>query len=559
MTQQLPKISDERTPHDLEELAGNLINRVDALDREKAVWNRLWQDVADLVLPRRGKFYYGSITAGQDLQTRIYDSTAPWALEQLASGLHSYLTSPSQRWFKLALPPEMKAQFGEDEQINMWLELCSERMYETFNSNKSNFNTQAHELYLDLGAFGTAVMYIEEDYVQSPVRFCTYHLADCVIDEDAYGKVDTIGRKFQLEGRQALELWPQFQSASFVKQALEDPLTKHDFVHFVAPRADFDPASPLPKKFRWGSWYIYPQDKLILSESGYREFPFLVPRWTKLTGERYGRSPAMTALPDIRMVNAMAKTIIIAAQKIVDPPLMMPDEGFMLPIKTAPGSINYYNMTMGPEQLITPLETKGRPDIGQELIDGRREHIIRSFYVDWMNLQEGPRMTATEVTQRMEEKMRLMAPAISRQQSEFLDPLIDRTFRILQAKGLLPEVPLALQGVELKIQYVSPVARAQKMTQVMAFQQFMESIGVIAQVKPEVLDKLSPDGIMDFVSRAVDLPKEMLLTAQQVQQMRQQRAEQQNQQMQAMMMEQQSGAVANLADANLKTAQAGVL
>lgn len=518
--------------NDQQQIAGELCQRVEELKQEKQNWNRLWQDAADLVLPRRGAFYHER-TPGQELQNKIYDSTAPWALEQLASGLHSYLTSPTQRWFRLALPVEMEESLREDDEVQRWLQNSTDIMFGIFNSQKTNFNPQAHELYLDLGAFGTGIMYVEEDYVPAPLRFCTYHLADCVIDEDAYGRVDTIGRTFKLEARQALQLWPNFPSAKFQEEARKNPLKKHDFVHFVAPRKDFDPRSASPRARRFASWYLYPQEKLVLAESGYNDFPFMVPRWSKLTGERYGRSPAMTAMPDIRMVNAMAKTIIVAAQKIVDPPLMMPDEGFLLPIKTSPGGINYYNSTLNPEQLIRPLETRGRVDIGFDLIDSRRQHIIRSFFVDWMNLQEGPQMTATEVMQRTEEKMRLMAPAISRQQSEFLDPLIDRVFGILLRKGYFGEVPQQLSGVELKVEYVSPVAKAQRMTQVMAFQRMMETLAQVAAVKPEIVDKIDGDGVVDFMADVYDVSYRTLLTDKQVADLRQQRAEAQAKQAQA--------------------------
>jgi hypothetical protein len=556
MEQKLPVPTEERSLHDMQELVGKLCQRVEKLESDRNVWNRLWQDIADFVLPRRGKMYYESKTAGSDLSLKIYDSTAPWALEQLASGLHSYLTSPNQRWFTLTLPPELQTMYENNQEITGWLEVATNRMYEIFNSSKSNFIPQAHELFLDLGSFGTAVMYTEEDYDSSPVRFCTYHLASCCIDEDAYGRVDTIGRKFKLEARQALALWPDFPSVGFMRQAMEDPLSEHEFIHFVGPRKDFDPDSPLPKKFRYGSWYLYPSEKLILSESGYREFPFLVPRWSKLTGEKYGRSPAMTMLPDIRMINSMAYSILKAAQKINDPPLMLPDEGFMLPIKTSPGSLIFYDSSLGADKLITPLETKGRPDIGLDMMESRRQAIVRGFYVDWMNLQEGPQMTATEVNTRMQEKMRLMGPAVSRLQSEFLDPLLDRVFAILLRKGMLPEVPRELDGVELRIEYVSPMVKAQKMGQVQTLQQFLEVIGPLAQIKPEMLDKLNPDGIVDFVSKVMDMSQQMMLPQQVVDQMRQSRAEQQQQMAQSEQMSQQAGASAQLAEANLRTAQA---
>lgn len=510
--------------------AKRICQRYAGLLQEKNLWNRVWQDASDYVLPRRGSFYTQQIPGAQN--DKIYDSTAPWALEQLASGLHSYLTSTTQRWLRFALPVEIAEDLMQDDEVNIWLQKTTDIMYGVFNSQKSNFNPQAHEMYLDLGAFGTGIMYAEENYILAPVRFCTYHLSEIVIDENAYGMVDTIGRKFRLSGRQALELWPAFPSSKFQEQVRKDPMKKFEFLHFVTPRTDFIVGSELPRNMTYASYYLWPEENLMISEGGYREFPFMAPRWSKLTGERYGRSPAMTCLPDIKMVNAMAKTVLQAAQKVVSPPLMAPDEGFMLPIKTAPDSINYYSAGLDPNNFIKPLETKGNIGIGLDLIDSRRQHIIRSFFVDWMNLQEGPQMTATEVMTRSEEKMRMMAPAVSRQQSEFLDPLVDRTFAILMRKGYFGQVPQqiydaaktrGMRSLDLKVEYVSPVARAQRMTQVMGFQRMMESLSAIATVKPEVMDKIDGDGVVDFMADVHDVSYKTLLSDKEVAQVRQNR------------------------------------
>ena len=138
----------------------SLCTRYNELNTIKMTWNTSWQDVVDYVLPRRQGF--SSIRSeGQDVSQKIWDTTAPWALDQLAAGLHSFLTSAEKRWFKLTLPADADPELLEDEEVVAWLENTTNEMYRVFNSQKSNFTTQAHELYLDVPAFGSGVMYVE--------------------------------------------------------------------------------------------------------------------------------------------------------------------------------------------------------------------------------------------------------------------------------------------------------------------------------------------------------------------------------------------------------------
>ena len=149
------------------------------------------------------------------------------------------------------------------------------------------------------------------------------------------------------------------------------------------------------------------QTKMVMSEGGFEELPYVVPRFLKATGEVMGRSPAMVALPDVKMLNLMSKTIIQAAQKMIDPPLLVPDDGFLLPIRTQPGGLNFYRA--GSRDTITPLNTGANIPIGLSMEDQRRQAIRSAFYVDQLLVGGSPNMTATEVIQRQEERMRAVS------------------------------------------------------------------------------------------------------------------------------------------------------
>jgi hypothetical protein len=501
------------------DLAGRIIARCDKLKSDRGSWNQIWQECSDYILPRRSLFTRQVSTPTNQVQVNIYDGTAVWANEQLASGLHSYLTSPNERFFRLQFKsPEMK----DDEEANLWLEECTTIMYDVLNSPKTNFSPQIHELYLDLGAFGTAIMMIEEadDPRGPPVRFCTYHLGRTYIDENYYGQVDTVYRDMTLNPRVAQQF---FGDHPDIIQALASKAnTDLEFVHAIFPRKEMDsaPGIKLPERMPYGSVYIHRKTKAIMRQSGYYEFPVVAPRWSKITGEINGRGPGVTCLPDIKMVNEMAKTLIKASQKAVDPPLMLPDEGFLLPIKTMPGGLNFYNAGMDEHDRIQPLQTNANIPIGLEIMDSRREHIMRTFFLDAMQLHEGPEMTATEVMQRTEDRMRMMAPAVSRLQSELLDPTIERVFAILARRGFFPPIPAHIQGLDLKIEYVSPVAKAQKRGQAYGFTRMLELLMPIGQMKPEMYDNFDPDGTVHFMADLFDAPSQMVLPQSKVDEIR---------------------------------------
>ena len=528
-----------------------IIKRMGQLESSRSPWQTLWQDCTDYVNPRRGDF---SIERGKGDRTRydkVFDSTAPLANEHLASGLHGFLTSSSENWFSLTIPQQNDIL---SQGVRNWLQGTTETLFdEVFNSPDSNFTTSVHELYLDLCSYGTAVMYVE-DRAGRNINFRTYHLAECFIAEDYDGKVDTLYRKYKHTARQIVQMYKDVLPEKFVENSYKQPHQEFTCIHAVEPRDSYGPELKMSNNMPISSCYVLEEEKILLDESGFNEFPYMVPRWSKTAGEIYGRSPAMTCLPDIRMVNEMTKTVIRAAQKATDPPLLVPDDGFMLPLRTVPGGLNYYRA--GTQDKVEPLGNAVRPDIGLDFIETRREHILKTFHVDWLQMrQEGPEMTATEVLQRQEEKMRLLGPMVGRLQTEFLGPLIDRVFAIMMRRQAVAEAPPEIQGGTLKVEYVSPVARAQKAQQIFNFSRFLEQMIPLAQLKPEIFDNLDADGAFKWAHGTLDAPMETLMSEEGVAQVREQRQQQQEQMQQAEQAQQLAGAAKDANAAGLLNGQ----
>ena len=343
---------------------------------------------------------------------------------------------------------------------------------------------------MDLGAFGTSVIFQDWDARQGIIIFRCFPLADCYIDENADGTVDTVFRRTLMSSRQVVQKWGDKNVPEKIIKELGTE-KRWEIVHSVFPRGERDVRKISKTNMPFASFWFSEECKYIFSESGYHEFPYHVPRWSKLAGEMYGRSPAMTCLPDIKMINQMSKVTIKAAQKAVDPPLMVTDDGFLLQLKTAPSSLMYYQPGTEP---ILPLQTNARIDLGLEMMNQRRDHIIKSFFVDWLLQQKNStEMTATEVMDRREEKLRMMAPMIGRLESELLSVMLRRSLGVLSRANRLPPMPESLSEIPLELSYSSPAAQAQQGGKAAAIQKFMQDLVPLAEVDPSIMDSLNLD------------------------------------------------------------------
>jgi hypothetical protein len=531
------------------DLTKGLLSRFDRLQGQRENWETHWQEVADYMQPRKADVTKRR-ARGDKRMEQVFDSSPIQAVELLAASLHGMLTNPSTPWFTLRFKDE---EIENDDEAKLWLEASTDAMYTAF--NRSNFQQEIFELYHDLITFGTAAMFIEEDD-DDIIKFSTRHINEVFIAENDKGRIDTIYRKFKISARAAIQKFGEAVSADVQTKAKKDPYEEIEILHAVYPRTDFNPNKRDKANMPFESVYMEYKNGNELSVGGFREFPFVVPRYLKASNEIYGRSPAMTALPDVKMLNEMSKTTIKAAQKQVDPPLLVPDDGFLLPVRTVPGGLNFYRS--GTRDRIEPLNIGANNPLGLNMEQQRRDSIRAVFYVNQLMMQQGPQMTATEVIQRNEEKMRLLGPVLGRLQSELLKPLIDRVFAVLLRNNMLPQAPEFLSGRDVEIEYVSPLAKAQKSTELQSIMRAVEILGSLANVAP-VFDYVNFDNLVKHLADIVGVPQKILKTQSQVNAERQQ-AQAQQQEMQQMQQLQQvakaGGDIAPLAKALPEEARA---
>ena len=466
----------------------------DHLKSNRGNWEDYWQRLAKYSIPAKS-YINRTRTSGERLDADVYDSTAIFAAQMFAAGLQGFLTNPSQRWFALGLQDK---DLMQNKVVKEWLKVVADRIFSALNG--SNFNQQMHEFYLDLGVFGTATLYEEIDE-REILRFSARPIDEIFVIENRRERIDTVYRKFKMTAHQAKERWGD-KAGKNVNEAIEQGKleTKFDFIHCVRPRERFIVGKRDAMNMPFESVFVNESQNKKVSEGGFDEFPFFVTRFSKVSGEKYGYSPGMMALPDILMTNEIAFTTIVAAQKTVDPPLVLPSDGYLLPIKTSPGSVNFKNPGFDPREKPEPLFTGSNIPVGLEMEDRRREIIERHFAVDlFLMLNQADRqMTATEVVKRSEEKLLLLGPVLGRIMTELLNPLIERTFSILARRGLTPPVPEELSEIEnFEIEYISVLARAQKLAESRGLDTFVGRVGEIAQVSPEAIDKVDVDKVID--------------------------------------------------------------
>jgi hypothetical protein len=477
-----------------------ILRRADELRAIRQNFDWHWQEVADYILPSRE--FTRTTSPGQKRLTRIFNTLPVLACEQLAGGLHGMLTSPALRWFQLQV---RSRDLRQDDDAQRWFADTTDRLYDHFNSQEAGFATAAHEFYLDIAAFGTAVMYVP-DLGDAGAGFRPTPLAECYVSENAAGRIDTLFRCFKQTRRQVLEQWPDLSHAEFRKAASQRPDEHVDIIHAVQPETQ-------RRRMPFRSVYVVRSPEIVLERGGYRSFPYVVARWSKRSGEIYGNSAGMNALPDVKLLNKIEEVTLRAGQKAVDPPLMVPDDGFLNPLDTRPGGVNVFRSGMvGDADRIAPLNTGSRPDLGEMMAERAEARVKSTFYSDWMNLPRQPNMTATEVIQRRDEMLRLLGPMVSRLTAEMLGPIIERTFRIHLENGLLAPLPPQLAGADWRIEYLSPLAISQKSSDADAVLRWFTVASQMAAVDPSVLDTMDMGEAARFLADRYNAPPTLMRT-----------------------------------------------
>lgn len=482
-----------------------LIERAANAKGVRSTWESHWQEIVDHVNPRKNDIL-GRRTAGEKRGNTLFDSTAIVAAELLANHLHGILSNPAVTFFEVLTGDE---ELDARDRVRFWLQDTGQRLHNIL--NQSNFHTEIHEYYLDLVGIGTASLQIEEDD-EDVVRFSARPIQEVCVCEDGRGQINEIYRTFFWKASQICEEFGEENVTPAIKRAKEKDLQEeYEILQAILPR-DYNERRKKKgsQSYAYESRYLLVAEKHTLLEEGFPELPVIVSRWSKTSGEIYGRSPAMAALPDIKMINRMMEVTIMGAQLTIAPPFMLPNDGVRLPLKLKPFATNFYRSGLTEAKVEPLFATPPRVDFGFQVLDSLKNKIRQAFFVDQLINEKKAEMREVEVLQKQEEQNRLLGPMYGRQQFETLKPTIGRVYGIAARKGVLLPPPPELQGRALDIRYSSLIAKAQRSSEVQNAMRVLQTIAPIGQVDPSVWDNYNADAYAQYVARQLSLPQQLL-------------------------------------------------
>ncbi|MDR2195654.1 MAG: hypothetical protein LBE50_03485 [Gallionellaceae bacterium] len=517
------------------------------LKAERSSWISRWQELSELFLPGAGRFFVEDRNRGDDRHRRILDNTATRSLRILSAGLMSGASSPARPWFRLTTS---SPDLDESDGVKRWLADVTRLMQMVF--ARSNVYRALHQMYNELGVFGGACAVVAEDF-DSVIHLHVLTAGEYCIATDSRGRPDTLYREFQMPVAQIVEEFG-LENCSLTVKNLYDNGNLDQWItvmHVVEPRRKRDITKRDGKNMPYRSIYYESgtNSKDVLRESGYRRFNVLAPRWDVVGGDIYGTSPAMEALGDNLQLQAQQEDKSLAIKYQVTPPIILPLTAKDAEKDLLPGGTTYADIQGGGNAARSAWEV--RTDINHLLLDMQdvRERIRSSFFVDVFLMFAGGgdhQITATEAQMLREEKMMVMGPVMERLDNELYKPLIDITFEIMQAAGILPPPPQELQGRDLNVEFVSVLAQAQRAIAMGATDQHLAAVINLAQARPDVLDKLDLDKYVDLSADLRGVDPELTLPADVVAAIRQQRADQQAAMQKAAMIQQGADAAAKL-------------
>jgi hypothetical protein len=493
--------------------ASDILDKHERMRQQRVYFEKIWQDIADRIIPRKADFkrQRGKITEpkGERRTEKVFDAAPALALDRFAAAMHSLVTPRNQQWHSLR--PQDPA-LAEDQEVKAYLEEVNKLLFSARYS--ANFDNQVHECYFDSGAFGNMGMFVGDRLGRS-LYYRTVPVDQLFFMENEYGIIDLVHREFPMAARQAAQKFGVKKLPMQIRDAAEKrPEQEFWFVHCVKPREDADVSRKDYRGMAFASYFIAVDSREIVGEGGYRSFPYAVSRYAVTAGEVYGRGPAQIILPDVMMLNEMNRTTIQAAQLAVLPPLLAHRDGILDAIRMTPAAINYGGVDDNGRQMIQPLSSGGRPDIGLELMDQKRALINDAFWNTLFQiLVDTPNMTATEAMLRAQEKGALLAPTASRIESEFLNPMVERELDILAAAGALPPMPdqLLEAGGLFDVEYTSPLERARRAEEGVAILRTFEQLAPLAQVAgPSVFQRFNFDEAAKVLADVNGVPAKVM-------------------------------------------------
>lgn len=535
-----------------------LAARHEALKSERSTWLSRWREIAEHMRPMGFRDSTTNTNRGTNKHAKIINFTPLEAARTLASGMMTGVTSPARPWFRLTVSgsPEL----SEMQDVKSWLSAVERVQRESL--ARSNIYNGLHLVYADLGPFGVSAMHVEAD-AEDGVRAYVFPVGSYCLASGPRGNVDTLFRDVSLTVAQLATLFTLEKCSQPVQRMHKAGQldTRIDVVHAIYPNASYKKGKLGAAGKAWSSdwWEASSSDDEFLREAGFDRFPVLVPRWSRNGEDVYGTGPGFDALGDCKALQLLERRAAQAADKVVNPPMTAPTSARSQPISLLPGDTNFVDAlgqgaALRPAIEINPVVI----DIFDRKIQQHERRIKAAFFANlWLLISEQTgNMTATEVDQRREEKLQQLGAVLEALNDELLDPLLDVLFDINLAAGRIPPPPDSLQGVELRPEYISIMAAAQKLLGTTSLERLAAFSGNLAQMDPTVLDKVDLDQLVDEYADSLGVPPATVRPDATVEARRQSRAQAQAQQQQLAQLQAGAQTAKTLSDTDLESPNA---
>tara|TARA_R100000231_G_scaffold25866_2_gene23454 strand:- start:1861 stop:3408 length:1548 start_codon:yes stop_codon:yes gene_type:complete len=488
-----------------------IIKRHELAQRRKDNWRQIYEDCYEFALPQRNLYdgyYEGGGSPGQNKMARVFDSTAINATQRFANRIQAGLFPPYGSWCRLEPGPDIPAD--REVEAQAILDAYSEKMFSVL--RQSNFDLAMGEFLLDLSV-GTAVMLIQPGDELTPIRFTAVPQYLVCIEEGANGKVDNVYRRMRLKAEALTQHWTDAELNDRLQRIVDEKPTEE--VELVEATI-YDAESG-----EYCYHVLWPEGEYELLKRYMKSSPWIVARYTKVAGEVYGRGPLVTAIPDIKTLNKTLELLLKNASLSIAGVYTAADDGVLNPqtIRIAPGSVIPVARNGGPQgESLRMLPRSGDFNVSQIVINDLRMNIKKIMLDDTLPPDNMSARSATEVAERMKELAQNLGSAFGRLITETMVPMVARILYVMDERGLI-EMPLKVNGLEVKVSPVSPIAQAQNLGDI---EKIMNWVQLSAGLGPEGQMSVRTGSISDYVADKLGIPAELRTTDAERQQMMEQ-------------------------------------
>ena len=470
-----------------------IIKRQAAAQTKKDEFQQLYQDAYEFALPQRQLYgvWEGGAVGSKKMQ-RVFDSTAINSTQRFANRLQSVVFPPQRKW--ATLEPGSDIPFEKQQMARNIFETYCDKMFTVL--QQSNFDIAMGEFLLDLSV-GTACMMVQPGDSVSPINFIPVPLFLVSYEEGANGQVDNVYRKIRMKGESIIRQWPDAKIPPEMERRIDQK-----------PTDDIEMLEATIYDHGRGDYCYHVIDKVSKAELVYRRrksSPWVISRYMKVAGEIYGRGPLMTALPDIKTLNKTIELLLKNASMAVSGVYTAADDGVLNPntVKLVPGAIIPVARNGGPQgPALQALPRSGDFNVSQLVINDLRSNIKRILLDESLPPENMSARSATEIVERMKELAQNLGSAFGRLINETMIPLTAKILEVMDERGLI-DMPLRVNGLEVKVVPVAPLAQAQNQEEIGAilnYAQLMQNLGPDGQIA------LKMDALVDYLGDKMGVP-----------------------------------------------------